>query len=131
MLVADDAIGMSWLGDTRAAMAGLLVGLLVTYLFVRINTRHIHAKVSWWFHDIESEGGTHVHHMVIGVVLMATVGILLIAVAPDDLLAQLLALLFGAGVALTLDEFALILPSLPPAGAEPAPVDDGPADCES
>ena len=70
MHVAADAVGAVWLGETRAAMAGFLVGLLATFLFVRINTRLIRAKVSWWFHDIESEGGTHVHHMVIGVVLM-------------------------------------------------------------
>jgi len=107
--VAADAVGRVWLGESRAAMAGFLVGLLATFLFVRINTRLIRAKVSWWFHDIESEGGTHVHHMVIGVVLMASVGILLIALAPEGLLAQTLALVFGAGVALTLDEFALIL----------------------
>jgi hypothetical protein len=72
MHVAADAVGQAWLGEARAAMAGFLVGLLATFLFVRINTRLIRAKVSWWFHDIESEGGTHVHHMVIGVVLMAT-----------------------------------------------------------
>ncbi len=107
--VAADAIGASWLDGPRSAMAGFLVGLLATFLFVRINTRLIRAKVSWWFHDIESEGGTHVHHMVIGVVLMASVGILLIALSPEQLLAQVLALLFGVGVALTLDEFALIL----------------------
>ena len=107
--VAADAVGAGWLDGSRAAMAGFLVGLLATFLFVRINTRLIRAKVSWWFHDIESEGGTHVHHMVIGVVLMVTVGICLIALAPEDLLAQVLALLFGVGVALTLDEFALIL----------------------
>ncbi len=109
MHVAADAVGAGWLGENRAAMAGFLVGLLATFLFVRINTRLIRAKVSWWFHDIESEGGTHVHHMVIGVVLMATVGILMIATEPAALLAQVLALLFGVGVALTLDEFALIL----------------------
>jgi lysyl-tRNA synthetase class 2 len=109
MHVAADAVGAGWLGESRAAMAGFLVGLLATFLFVRVNTRLIRAKVSWWFHDIESEGGTHVHHMVIGVVLMATVGILMIATAPAALLAQALALLFGVGVALTLDEFALIL----------------------
>ena len=107
--VAADAIGASWLDGPRSAMAGFLVGLLATFLFVRINTRLIRAKVSWWFHDIESEGGTHVHHMVIGVVLMASIGILLIALSPTELLAQVLALLFGVGVALTLDEFALIL----------------------
>ena len=109
MHVGVDAVGQAWLGDPRSAMAGFLVGLLATFLFVRINTRLIRAKVSWWFHDIESEGGTHVHHMVIGVVLMATVGILLIALSPTGLLAQVLALFFGVGVALTLDEFALIL----------------------
>jgi lysyl-tRNA synthetase class 2 len=107
--VAADAVGAAWLNGPRSAMAGFLVGLLATFLFVRINTRLIRAKVSWWFHDIESEGGTHVHHMVIGVVLMVTVGICFIALTPEDLLAQVLALLFGVGVALTLDEFALIL----------------------
>jgi lysyl-tRNA synthetase class 2 len=107
--VATDAVGAGWLDGSRAAMAGFLVGLLATFLFVRVNTRLIRAQVSWWFHDIESEGGTHVHHMVIGVVLMVTVGVLLIALAPAGLAAQILALLFGAGVALTLDEFALIL----------------------
>jgi hypothetical protein len=76
---------------------------------VRINTRLIRAKVKWWFHDIESKGGLHVHYMVIGVVLMVVTGLLLIAVSPEDLLLQLCALVFGAGVALTLDEFALIL----------------------
>ena len=109
MQVAANAVGVDWLGEARASMAGFLIGLLATFLFVRINTRLIRAQVSWWFHDIESESGTHVHHMVIGVVLMVTVGVLLIALAPADLLAQVLALLFGVGVALTLDEFALIL----------------------
>jgi lysyl-tRNA synthetase, class II len=107
--VAAEAVGSAWLDGPRSAMAGFLIGLLATFLFVRINTRLIRAKVSWWFHDIESEGGTHVHHMVIGVVLMVTVGICFIALEPADLLAQVLALLFGVGVALTLDEFALIL----------------------
>ena len=108
--VAADAVGSGWLDGSRAAMAGFLVGLLATFLFVRINTRLIRAKVSWWFHDIESEGGTHVHHMVIGVVLMVLGGYPAHrAHADQSCLAQVLALLFGVGVALTLDEFALIL----------------------
>jgi lysyl-tRNA synthetase class 2 len=109
LLVAAEAVGADWMGETRSAMAGFLVGLLATFLFVRINTRLIRAQVSWWFHDIESEGGTHVHHMVIGVILMVTIGISFIALSPQEMLAQVLALLFGVGVALTLDEFALIL----------------------
>jgi len=107
--VAAQAIGEALLGESRAAVAAFTVGLLVTFLGVRINTRLIRAKVKWWFHDIESEGGLHVHHMVIGVVLMVVAGITLIAALPHDLTLQLAALVFGAGVALTLDEFALIL----------------------
>ena len=45
MYIAVDAVGAGWLGDARAATAGFLVGLLVTFLFVRINTRLIRAKV--------------------------------------------------------------------------------------
>ena len=107
--MAAQAIGEALLGESRAAVAAFTVGLLVTFLAVRINTRLIRAKVRWWFHDIESEGGLHVHHMVIGVVLMVMAGITLIAALPHDLTLQLAALVFGAGVALTLDEFALIL----------------------
>ena len=104
-----DAIGEGFLGPNKAAIAAFVVGLLLTFLFVRVNTRLIRAKVSWWFHDIESEGGLHVHHMVIGVVLMVVAGLGMIAWLPQGLWLQLLALAFGAGVALTLDEFALIL----------------------
>ena len=109
MLVAIDAIGEGLVGPDRAAVAAFTFGLLVTFLGVRINTRLIRAKVKWWFHDIESEGGLHVHHMVIGVVLMVVSGLVLIAFLPQGLWLQLVALVFGAGVALTLDEFALIL----------------------
>ena len=70
MKLAVDAVGEGLLGPSRSAVAAFTVGLLLTFLFVRLNTRLIRAKVSWWFHDIESEGGLHVHHMVIGVVLM-------------------------------------------------------------
>jgi lysyl-tRNA synthetase class 2 len=109
MTLAVQAIGAGFLGETRAAVAAFTLGLLLTFLGVRINTRLIRAKVKWWFHDIESEGGLHVHHMVIGVVLMVVTGLVLIATSPEDLWLQLCALVFGAGVALTLDEFALIL----------------------
>jgi hypothetical protein len=109
MILAIDALGEGLLGPGRAAVAAFTVGLLLTFLGVRINTRLIRAKVKWWFHDIESEGGLHVHHMVIGVVLMVVSGLSLIAFLPHGLFLQLAALVFGAGVALTLDEFALIL----------------------
>jgi len=106
---AVDAIGEGLLGPERAALAGFLVGLLLTFIGIRANTRLIRAYVSWWFHDIESDDGLHVHHMVIGVVVMVVAGLLLIALLPTGLWLQLTAMLFGGGVALTLDEFALIL----------------------
>jgi len=109
MSVAVQAVGEGLLGEARASVAAFTLGLLLTFLGVRINTRLIRAKVKWWFHDIESEGGLHVHHMVIGVVLMVVTGLVLIATTPEGLALQLCALVFGAGVALTLDEFALIL----------------------
>jgi len=109
MDVAVQAVGEGLLGPARAAVAAFTLGLLVTFLAVRINTRLIRAKVKWWFHDIESGGGVHVHHMVIGVVLMVVTGLVLIATSPEGLSLQVCALVFGAGVALTLDEFALIL----------------------
>ena len=109
MVIAAQAIGEGLLGEARASVAGFTVGLLLTFLGVRINTRLIRAKVKWWFHDIESGGGLHIHHMVIGVVLMVVTGLVLIAVSPQGLWLQVCAFVFGAGVALTLDEFALIL----------------------
>jgi lysyl-tRNA synthetase, class II len=107
--MAADAVGAGLLGPAKAGLAAFVVGLLVTFLFVRINTRLIRANVRWWFHNIESKGGLHVHHMVIGVVLMVVAGLGLIAWLPAGLWLQFAALVFGAGVALTLDEFALIL----------------------
>ena len=109
MPFAVDALGEGLLGANRAAIAAFTLGLLLTFLFVRLNTRLIRANVSWWFHDIESDGGLHVHHMVIGVVVMVAAGLGLIAWQPQGLGLQLLAFAFGAGVGLTLDEFALIL----------------------
>jgi hypothetical protein len=109
VILAVHALGEGLLGLGRAAVAAFSVGLLVTFLFVRMNTRLIRAKVSWWFHNIEPEGGPHVHHTVIGVVLVVVAGVSLIALLPQGLWLQLAALVFGAGVALTLDEFALIL----------------------
>ena len=92
----------------HAVLLGFTLGLLLTFLAVRVNTRLIRAQVSWWFHDI-TPGGTHIHHMVFGVIIMVVTGLLAFALAPTGLTLQVLAFVFGAGVALTLDEFALIL----------------------
>lgn len=102
------AIGTPSLGEARAELLAFTVGLLVTFLAVRVNTRLIRAKVSWWFHDI-TPGGTHIHHMVFGVIIMVVSGLITFGLGPAGLTLQILAFVFGAGAALTLDEFALIL----------------------
>jgi hypothetical protein len=59
------------------------------------------------FHNL-STGGTHVHHLVWGILLLLVAGYLAQLEADDSRrLRYLVAVLFGVGAALTLDEFAL------------------------
>jgi hypothetical protein len=66
------------------------------------------------FHFIEHDG-SHIHHLVFGIILLLLVGygwLADIGTGEDDssiLLSRLMAILYGVGAALTLDEFALWL----------------------
>jgi hypothetical protein len=66
------------------------------------------------FHFIQM-GGRHIHHLVIGIVILLLVGYGWLAefgTGSDDssiLLSRLMSILYGIGAALTLDEFALWL----------------------
>jgi len=53
-------------------------------------------------------GGTHIHHLVPGILLLLITGYIGIGLAPRTR-GRWLAILFGIGAALTLDEFALWL----------------------
>jgi lysyl-tRNA synthetase class 2 len=86
----------------------LLVAFLVTFGFIRTSTHMIRAQVRWWPGNV-SFGGTHVHHLVWGILLVLAVGYVAIALAPGSPGREILAVLFGVGAALTLDEFALWL----------------------
>ena len=92
----------------RNHLIAFTLGLLITFLGIRANTRLIRANGRWWFHDMKP-GGLHIHHMVIGVVVMVIAGLVTIASDPHGFWGIATALAFGAGVALTLDEFALLL----------------------
>jgi lysyl-tRNA synthetase class 2 len=85
----------------RNHLIAFTLGLLITFLGIRANVR-------WWFHDLRP-GGLHIHHMVIGVVVMVIAGLVTIATNPQGFWGIATALAFGGGVALTLDEFALLL----------------------
>lgn len=87
----------------------LLTAFVVTFLFIRFSVRMIRAEVSWWPGNVNA-GDTHVHHVVFGVVFMLLAGIgAFTPVAGDSPWWEILAMVFGMGAALVLDEFALIL----------------------
>lgn len=65
-------------------------------------------KVTWWPGSV-SAGGVHVHHLVFGIVLVMGSGFLNFALDPESPWVEVLGALFGTGVGLTLDEFALWL----------------------
>jgi hypothetical protein len=85
-----------------------LASFLVTFGFIRTSAHMIRAQVSWWPGNVQV-GGTHIHHLVWGICLLLVVGYLQIAVSPESPWHEVLAILFGIGAGLTLDEFALWL----------------------
>ena len=87
----------------------LLVAFLATFGFIRFSTHMIRAGVSWWPGNVSTKGGTHVHHLVFGIIGLLVVGYIGLAVAPGSPWREILAVLFGIGAGLTLDEFALWL----------------------
>jgi hypothetical protein len=96
--------------DTADQRAGLiLLGcMLLSFGFIRFSTRMIRAEVSWWPGNV-SPGGLHIHHLVFGIVGMMVAGFLSFALQPGEPWVEILAALFGIGMGLTLDEFALWL----------------------
>lgn len=83
----------------------MLVAFLVAFALTRGYTRI--ARVRGW--GSGHVGAVHLHHVVVGLVLAFAAGALEFAFLPGQGFFQLaLAAVFGAGVALVLDEFALV-----------------------
>ncbi|HEX2162004.1 MAG TPA: hypothetical protein VHF88_09320 [Thermoleophilaceae bacterium] len=91
--------------------AGFLVlaGLLGGFLFIRTSARLIRMQVSWWPGNVETSSGLHIHHLVWGIVTIMASGFLMFSFQPDSPWMEILAVAFGIGCGLTLDEFALWL----------------------
>lgn len=121
----DSGIDWTYLWDIcRAILIGefviigpalwVFVGILGAFLVTRGITRFIRHRsnnggaASGPIRDITIRG-VHIHHQVFGIVTMFLAGLLIIATGADGTLLNLLALLFGIGVGLAFDEFALWL----------------------
>jgi hypothetical protein len=89
------------------------ISFYLTFAIVRVLTHAIRAGRGP-FHNVEA-GGLHIHHMVWGILLLLIVGygwLLQIGTdvgTPSPWPGRVMALLYGMGAALTLDEFALWL----------------------
>lgn len=107
---------MDWYRTTfvdtgRSPTLWALVGFLVTFALVRAIARRIHARTTREPPDGPLRdvyiGGVHVHHQVWGIVLVLVSGLLVLRFTPGSPAIDVLGFAFGAGAALTLDEFAL------------------------
>jgi hypothetical protein len=95
------------MSPASGALVSVLGGFVITFLGTRYVTARIRAgrgRLS----DI-TVGTLHLHHMVWGVGLVLLSGLFEFALRPEWPRNAVLAVAFGAGAALILDEFALIL----------------------
>jgi hypothetical protein len=105
-------IGGTWdsLSERRFLFL-MLLGFVAAFGFIRLSTRLMRSpRVPWWPGSIVSEGGVHVHHLFFGIVLMTVAGGLSFAAGETDgPWYAIYAVLFGIGLGLTIDEYALAL----------------------
>lgn len=92
-------------GGGREPAFLMLLAFILTLAGTRFYTRMARGR-GWGSGHV---GGVHVHHLVPGIVLSLLAGGLTIALAPRELWLAFLAIAFGAGAALVLDEFAMLL----------------------
>jgi hypothetical protein len=108
----------------RVPLMCCLLAFIVTFLVTRLIVRYIRAHADstaprkWWQprniavkDSADGSGGFHLHHVVIGVVLVLVSGVTMVTLAVDGGVTEftVAAVIFGSGAALVLDEFALIL----------------------
>ena len=104
MLLELEAIRLHRYGlGGREPLLFLLAGSILTFALTRLYTRL--ARVRMW--GSGRVGDVHVHHMVLGNVLMLLSGMYVIAFQPADIGLDIFAVGFGVGAAFVLDEFAL------------------------
>jgi len=91
-------------------MMWMFLAILVTFLITRMVTRLIRSGsgAGAGLGNVRI-AGNHVHHQVFGIMIIIGTGIVLISETPRGAALDAAAAVFGAGVGLTVDEFALWL----------------------
>jgi hypothetical protein len=95
-------------GESRDGIFLVLAGFIVSFAFIRMSTRLMRSpRVPWWPGSVVSDSGVHLHHLVFGICLMILAGTVGFASSGTRPWVDIAAGIFGVGVGLTIDEFAL------------------------
>jgi hypothetical protein len=105
------------IGRGRLPLLCCLLAFIVTFFVTRTFVRLIRSRAKigrppkWWEPRNIHVGSMHIHHVVVGVVLVMLSGVTLVTMSVDrnELEFTTAAVFFGIGAALVLDEYALIL----------------------
>ncbi|WP_343600947.1 hypothetical protein [Mycobacterium sp.] len=113
---------LRWLQEDIIARGRLpllccLLAFILTFFVTRTCVRYIRSHADndvpprWWEPRNVHIGSVHIHHVVVGVVLVMISGVTLVALSVTGHEPQFVAaaIAFGVGAALVLDEYALIL----------------------
>lgn len=110
-------IELDFITSGRLPLLCCLVAFILTFFVTRTIVRYIRAHAGsdappkWWQPRNIGHGGVHIHHVVIGVILVMLSGVTMVTLAVNGGVPEftVAATFFGIGAALVLDEFALIL----------------------
>jgi hypothetical protein len=97
-------------GPSLRPMMWMFIAILATFLITRSVTRLIRAGrgAGAGLGNVRL-AGVHIHHQVFGILIIIGTGIVLVSATPRGAGLEVAAAIFGVGVSLTLDEFALWL----------------------
>ncbi len=103
-------ISISGNGANLRPLLWMFLAILLTFLITRMVTRLIRSgSGSGAGLGNVKVAGIHIHHQVFGILILIGTGIVLISATPQGVGLDVAAAVFGVGVSLTLDEFALWL----------------------
>jgi hypothetical protein len=94
-----------YITEDRLVALFIVISFLITFVLTRLYTRLARSR-DW---GSGHAGDIHVHHLVVGIIFVLVSGWAALALDPGWPWTGILGIFFGAGSALTLDEFALWL----------------------